>query len=111
MIDYNDGKWHGWNGGECPVHPLTILDVCVIRGLVECVPAENVGWANPELIAFRVVKAYGEPPKPSRKYVIGASAYDHRETARACIRSGISGPRLSDDECDKMIDVYERVTE
>ena len=23
---YNDGKWHGWNGGECPVHPKTVVD-------------------------------------------------------------------------------------
>lgn len=29
MSDYYDGCWHGWNGGECPVHPETIIDVCL----------------------------------------------------------------------------------
>lgn len=24
-VDYNDGKIHGWNGGECPVHPETVV--------------------------------------------------------------------------------------
>ncbi len=23
MTDYNDGKWHGWNGGECRVTPVS----------------------------------------------------------------------------------------
>ena len=26
MTNYNDGKWHGWNGGECPVHPKSMVD-------------------------------------------------------------------------------------
>ena len=25
--NYNDGRWHGWNGGECPVHPETVVVV------------------------------------------------------------------------------------
>ena len=27
MTNYNDGRWHGWNGGECPVHPETVVVV------------------------------------------------------------------------------------
>lgn len=27
MTNYNDGKWHGWNGGKCPVHPESIVQV------------------------------------------------------------------------------------
>ena len=23
--DFNDGSWHSWNGGECPVHPKTVI--------------------------------------------------------------------------------------
>ena len=33
MTSYNDGKWHGWNGGECPVHPETEVEFV---GFVEC---------------------------------------------------------------------------
>lgn len=25
--DYNDGQWHGWNGGECPVHPKSEVEM------------------------------------------------------------------------------------
>lgn len=68
MTDYNDGKWHGWNGGECPVHPET---------MVECYGGANAGpsslrsrakfrqWvhddANQGIVAFRVVKEHKEP--------------------------------------------------
>ena len=26
MDDSTAGPWIGWNGGECPVHPETIVD-------------------------------------------------------------------------------------
>jgi hypothetical protein len=26
---YIEGKWYGWNGGECPVHPEAVVDVAV----------------------------------------------------------------------------------
>lgn len=26
MTDYNDGNWHEWNGGECPVHPKSEIE-------------------------------------------------------------------------------------
>lgn len=25
--NYNDGTIHGWNGGDCPVHPETVVKV------------------------------------------------------------------------------------
>lgn len=68
MTDYNDGKWHGWNGGECPVHPET---------MVECYGGANAGpsslrsrakfrqWvhddANQGIVAFRVTNEHKEP--------------------------------------------------
>lgn len=27
MTNYNDGSWHGWNGGECPVHPRSVVEI------------------------------------------------------------------------------------
>lgn len=26
MTDYNDGNWHDWTGGECPVHPKSEIE-------------------------------------------------------------------------------------
>ena len=71
MTNYNDGKWHGWNGGECPVHPKSRIQV--VRGNHE--GAHSVTWPANEfhqcnwtdvgkshsIIAFRVVKEHREP--------------------------------------------------
>lgn len=68
MTDYNDGKWHGRNGGECPVHPKSKVMV----GLAGSKPAwrECAGqydWTHDardeigNIVAFRVVKPYAEP--------------------------------------------------
>ena len=62
MTDYNDGKWHGWNGSaECPVHHLSEVQV---GGETDKVwPAKRAGhdvaWSN--VIVFRVTKAHREP--------------------------------------------------
>lgn len=62
MTNYNDGKWHGWNGGECPVHPETI--VIAQHGSRETLAAKYFNW-KPEgdfdIIAFRVIKEHKEP--------------------------------------------------
>lgn len=64
MTDYNDGKWHGWNGGECPVHPQTIVDVATSATGICCNEmAEQWFWDGDRcrIVAFRVVKPYREP--------------------------------------------------
>jgi hypothetical protein len=69
MTDYNDGKWHGWNGGKCPVDPYTHVDIVWINregGLDRdgFVHAQLFSWVHDDdgdIIAFRVVK----PGKPS----------------------------------------------
>lgn len=69
MTDYNDGKWHGWNGGECPVCPSSEIEGVYrnasaegLRGVVSG-KARQFCWGNESLtlVAFRVVKAYREP--------------------------------------------------
>lgn len=73
MIDYTDGKWHGWSGGECPVHPKTIIECYVevlskefygdyIQVYHKTSAAENL--FNKEAVfvkVFRVLKPYVEP--------------------------------------------------
>ena len=69
---YNDGKWHGWNGGECPVHSDTVVDYLWVykhkgeprSNLVTNQPAGCLlfeGNEHGDLVAFRVVKEYKEP--------------------------------------------------
>lgn len=59
MVNYNDGNWHGWNGGECPVHPETTVHFINIHGYSEeGHVADDIYWGDPLL--FRVIKEYKE---------------------------------------------------
>jgi hypothetical protein len=67
MTDYNDGKWHGWNGGECPVDPDSEIEAYYFPDaastghpwqFVNVAGAKH--WGFPCL--FRVTKP--APPKP-----------------------------------------------
>ena len=63
-IDYNDGKWHGWNNdGPCPVHPKSIVHVLTASGAMVGGGAYSWGWDGDEqpIVAFRVLKVYQEP--------------------------------------------------
>lgn len=60
MTDYNDGKWHGWNGGECPVNPKTRLQAVEENGCRWEADAEDCDWHSFRG-AFRVVKEHREP--------------------------------------------------
>jgi hypothetical protein len=71
MADYNDGKWHGWNGGEWPegVHRASLVeayysadtyddDFAALEAL-KSRAAITRHW--PEIVAFCVTKPYREP--------------------------------------------------
>lgn len=78
MINYNDGKWHGFNGGECPVHPKTVVDIVTAeRGLIpyEGRRAGFTSWngATEPIIAFRVIKEHKEPERAWSRCVDGAT--------------------------------------
>jgi len=62
-VNYNDGNWHGWNGGECPVHPETVVVVKWACNGVETneYPAKYVGSNWDGVCAFRVIKEHHEP--------------------------------------------------
>ena len=62
MTDYNDGKWHGWNGGECPVHTESVVQVSTCEGW-HTERAGNWNWDDKKtpISSFRVVNEYREP--------------------------------------------------
>lgn len=78
MTDYNDGLWHGWNGGECPVHPDSVVDVAhADRGVVCGETAEQFFWSgeNCRIIAFRVITPY---QAPREFWAVGMHLYETR---------------------------------
>lgn len=75
MTDYNDGEWHEWAGGPCPVHPKSkiegywqIEDAYANRKPKTAVyntgqaGGLNFEWGGQtRLHLFRVVEKYEEP--------------------------------------------------
>ena len=63
-MKYEPNIWYGWNGGECPVHPETLVEVMLQSGFNDSgVGSTEWDWGickNP-IIAFRVIKPYREP--------------------------------------------------
>lgn len=106
MADYNDGGWHGHNGGECPVHPKTEIEVVMVHlngnmfnntGLAAGFSfSHGDGYVN--LIVFRVTKPYVEPPKPREAWALEQLSglrtwfYDEPSARRA---AGITGQVLT----------------
>lgn len=84
MTNYNDGKWHGWDVGECPVHEKSEVRVVFYNGdttwthyLFE---VGDLPWnisGNP-IVAFRVVKEYKEPRE---FWIRGDLAFDSKVDA------------------------------
>jgi hypothetical protein len=73
LVDYNDGKWHRWSGGECPVHLDSVVEVMFI-GLSSVndfeLNARSFTWdsVHAPIVAFRVTKEHVEPPKAPREF-------------------------------------------
>ena len=65
MTDYNNGKIHGWNGGDCPVHPESKVITWHRNSLYQRTYAGEYWWdhrdTDGDIIAFQVIKAYVEP--------------------------------------------------
>lgn len=79
--NYNDGNWHGWAGGECPVHPES--EIQAVRGSkqdatvvtwkakeFQC-PCWTVKGEDNSIIAFRVTREHREP----RRFWIGLASH------------------------------------
>lgn len=96
MTDYRDGKIHGWNGGECPVHPKDEVDVWLTDGLHEGMTASEWDWKEETdpVAAFRVTKAYREPREVwINEYPHQGLRDRHYETKDAAESNGLAGAR------------------
>ena len=65
-VNYNDGNWHGWDGGECPVHPNSVVetvwhDTGAEKAGVSGPRTAGTIWGWSHVVKFRVVKKYREP--------------------------------------------------
>ena len=85
MTDYNDGKWHGWNGGECPVDPKSEVEwiwhdpAQNTAGKSEGL-ASRAAWRS-HVLKFRVTKP--APPKPREWWLTdtGDDVWDSESSA------------------------------
>ena len=98
MSDYYNGQIHGWNGGECPVHPIDVVTFWRRGGDTKTNLAESVSWNHVEahqfgrkddIIAFQVVKRHVEPK------VIWVNEYS----------TGFYSPYLTKEEAVKMANI------
>lgn len=72
-----ENHWYGWNGGECPVHPETRVELRFFgretNKFETDAPADEFRWdhmgTDGDIIAFRIVKLYREPRKPREWWV------------------------------------------
>ena len=84
LVDYNDGKWHSWSGGECPVHHLTFVRATFLTSngdpRTEAKNAHMFNWKDltSPIVAFRVTKEYVEPPEVPREFWVykGPMSFD-----------------------------------
>ena len=84
MTNYNDGAWHGWNGGECPVHPKSMVEAVFDDGLPHVSRslhhADGFFWEpQSTIIAFRVVKEYREPRE---FWIVGVYVFESAREAK-----------------------------
>ena len=67
MSEYKTGKIYGWNGGECPVHPETEVNVwfrgqsCQSTLKATYLEWEHDGNSTGDIVCFQVVTPYAEP--------------------------------------------------
>lgn len=82
MTDYNDGKWHGWSGGECPVHPKTVVEIVYFEdGITHneaiCKYCDFSKNAELPIIAFRVIKEHKEPREFYARFLDRCDVWQH----------------------------------
>lgn len=70
MTNYNDGKWHVWDGMECPVHPESEVEMVwpsimyPDKANRKTRVAKQFGWkacGDDVPCLFRVIKEHREP--------------------------------------------------
>lgn len=105
MTDWNDGTIHGWNGGDCPVHPKTVVKYWTNSGEKSPHSAKCLRWKHTDeglgdIIAFRVVKEYVEPKVIwVNEYAASYFAHENDEEARKNVRPGVHRIAVKYVEC------------
>ena len=68
MSEYVTGQIYGWNGGECPVHPESVVNIWLRDGGCNNQrPAIGLDWLHGmvddglDIVCFQVVTPYAEP--------------------------------------------------
>jgi len=82
MTNYNDGKWHPWDGGECPVHPLTYVEVLMADGNQDEDIADMWKWDEDyggTIVAFRVLEEHREPREYWVSHLTGIAYISYKE--------------------------------
>lgn len=87
MTNYNDGKIHGWNGGDCPVHHKSVVQVWLRCGERDTDEARSYNWTHgdvEDIVAFKVLKEYKEAKYMwANEYVSGYSYYESEVEAQS----------------------------
>lgn len=86
MTNYNDGNWHIWHGGVCPVHPKSMVEAVwhdPNQGTTGIRDGAALGgaWAS-QIVKFRVVKEYREPRE---FWIVGSYAFASDHEAKKAI--------------------------
>lgn len=96
--DYNNGQIWGWNGGECPVHPKTVVEVWFRCKDSDGGQAGGLGWIHTDeyddIIAFKVVKPYVEPERTAPLKVIWVNEYPEELVAHPDEQSARAGASI-----------------
>lgn len=88
MTEYEVGKWNGWNGGSCPVHPETVVEVQLDTDR-DIEKAKFWEWQHrhegtySDIIAFRVIKEHEEPRE---FWIVCGYAFPTEYEAKECKR-------------------------
>ena len=65
MTEYVTGQIYGWNGGECPVHPETKVELWFRGGVWTRDDAGVCSWkhcnSTGDIVCFQVITPYDEP--------------------------------------------------
>ena len=97
--DYNDGQIWGWNGGECPVHPETVVKYWTRGGWSDTNKARWIWWNNgddsSDTIAFQVVKQHVEPKVIWVNEYDGNKLYAYYTEASAKLWTNAPGARIA----------------
>ena len=78
QVNYNDGKWHRWDGAtaECPVHKDSTVEVTYMDQdagiIIDSRYARNYCWnsGHGPILAFRVTKEYVAPVEPREFWIM-----------------------------------------